>query len=118
MAVARRVIWMTDEEWLLLKQIAKDRDDTISGVLRDFWTTASRATENADRDSTYVSGAVKRIAELEEEVRRLKVELAGRPAYGQFVGEGHDRVLDLTRRTPVDRPFGSPRPAPKTTRKK
>ena len=43
MAVKRRVIWMSDEEWASLQGIAKDRGETISGVIRQFWEAAHRA---------------------------------------------------------------------------
>ena len=41
MAVKRRTIWMTDEDWAILKGVAKDRGDTVSGVIQDFWTIAA-----------------------------------------------------------------------------
>lgn len=41
MAVKRRTIWMSGEEWSGLQAIAKDRGDTVSGVIRDFWRVAS-----------------------------------------------------------------------------
>jgi hypothetical protein len=37
MAVKRRVIWMTDEEWTALGMVAQDQGVTISGVIRQFW---------------------------------------------------------------------------------
>ena len=42
MAVKRRIIWMSDAEWAQLGQIAKERGDTISAVIRDFWQVASK----------------------------------------------------------------------------
>jgi hypothetical protein len=47
MAVKRRIIWMSDEEWALLTQTAKDRGETISGVIRDFWKVAANPAERA-----------------------------------------------------------------------
>ena len=61
MAVKRRVIWLDDESWNLLQQIAKDRGDTVSGVIRNFWSVAAdpihgatsliRTMPQADRDA-------------------------------------------------------------------
>lgn len=67
--------------------------------------------------SVALAAASSRIAELEEEVRRLKVELAGRPAIrvrGDLPEASQGPRVGIRR----DVPFGSPRPAPKTTRKK
>jgi hypothetical protein len=41
MAVKRRIIWMSDEEWAMLKQIGEDRGQTVSGVIRNFREVAS-----------------------------------------------------------------------------
>lgn len=41
MAVKRRTIWLTDEEWATLNKVAQDRGDTVSAVIRDFWTIAA-----------------------------------------------------------------------------
>lgn len=41
MAVKRRVIWMTDDEWAILTKYAADNGETISGVIRGFWRLAA-----------------------------------------------------------------------------
>jgi hypothetical protein len=44
-AVKRRVIWMSDEEWATIGQVAKMRGETISGVLRDFLVLSRLASD-------------------------------------------------------------------------
>ena len=41
----RRIVYFTDEEWDVLKAVAKERHQTISSVLRDFWEWASKPAE-------------------------------------------------------------------------
>jgi len=53
-AVKRRTIWLSDEEWAILNGIAKDRGDTVSAIIRDFWTIAAdpRPAAAAYKDPT------------------------------------------------------------------
>lgn len=55
MAVKRRIVWFSDEDWATLQEVAKDRHATISSVLRDFWTVAAtrptQAMTQAQRDA-------------------------------------------------------------------
>lgn len=50
MAVKRRVIWLSDEEWAILGQVAHDNGKTISEVIR----TARFVHPSAIRDVTAI----------------------------------------------------------------
>ena len=53
MAVKPRTVWFSDEEWALLKTHAKETGETVSGVIRGWWTAAARPKDaTADRFNT------------------------------------------------------------------
>jgi uncharacterized small protein (DUF1192 family) len=77
--------------------------------------TAAVADESIAYDSTVgLHAAEARVAELEAEVKRLKVELAKRPTLPE-VDAGLFKVMTRVSPTPGFAPhsFGAPRPAPK-----
>lgn len=37
MAVKRRVIWMDDDEWFLIREMAADSDQSVSALIRSMW---------------------------------------------------------------------------------
>lgn len=43
MAVKRRTVWLSDEEWALLQAQARERHTTASQIIRDMWVLAADA---------------------------------------------------------------------------